>query len=40
MAKIIPSADQFDWKNTLLELTHLEQEYELKAKLYAKAGVL
>lgn len=36
MAKIYTSADQLIGKTPLLELTHLEQEYGLKAKLYAK----
>lgn len=36
MAKIYTSADQLIGRTPLLELTHLEQEYELKAKLYAK----
>lgn len=36
MAKIYTSADQLIGRTPLLELTHLEQEYGLKAKLYAK----
>lgn len=36
MAKIYTSADQLIGRTPLLELTHLEQEYELKAKLYAE----
>ena len=36
MAKIFTSADQLIGRTPLLELTHLEQEYGLKAKLYAK----
>ena len=36
MAKIYTSADQLIGRTQLLELTHLEQEYGLKAKLYAK----
>ena len=36
MAKIYTSTDQLIGRTPLLELTHLEQEYELKAKLYAK----
>lgn len=36
MAKIYTSADQLIGGTPLLELTHLEQEYGLKAKLYAK----
>ena len=36
MAKIYTSADQLIGRRPLLELTHLEQEYGLKAKLYAK----
>ena len=36
MAKIYTSADQLIGRTPLLELTHLEQEYGLKAKVYAK----
>ncbi len=36
MAKIYTSADQLIGRTPLLELSHLEQEYGLKAKLYAK----
>ena len=36
MAKIYTSADQLIGRTPLLELTHLEQDYGLKAKLYAK----
>ena len=36
MAKIYTSADQLVGKTPLLELTHIEQELELKAKLLAK----
>lgn len=36
MAKIYTSADQLTGRTPLLELTHLEQEYGLKAKVYAK----
>ena len=36
MAKIYTSADQLIGRTPLLGLTHLEQEYGLKAKLYAK----
>ncbi len=36
MAKIYTSADQLIGKTPLLELTHLEKEYGLKAKLLAK----
>ena len=36
MAKIYTSADQLIGGTPLLELTHLEQEYGLKAKIYAK----
>ena len=36
MAKIYTSADQLIGRTPLLELTYLEQEYGLKAKLYAK----
>ena len=36
MAKIYTSADQLIGRTPILELTHLEQEYGLKAKLYAK----
>lgn len=36
MDKIYTSADQLIGRTPLLELTHLEQEYGLKAKLYAK----
>lgn len=36
MAKIYTSADQLIGRTPLLELTHLEKEYELKARLLAK----
>ncbi|MBP5307636.1 MAG: cysteine synthase A [Clostridia bacterium] len=36
MAKIYTSADQLVGKTPLLELTHVEKEYGLKAKIYAK----
>lgn len=36
MAKIFTSADQLIGHTPLLELTHLEKEYELKAKVFAK----
>lgn len=36
MAKIFTSADQLIGRTPLLELTHLEKEYELKAKVFAK----
>ena len=36
MAKIYTSADQLIGRTPLLELTHLEQEYGLKAKVYAQ----
>ena len=36
MSKIYTSADQLVGKTPLLELTHIEKEYGLKAKLYAK----
>ena len=36
MSRIYTSADQLIGRTPLLELTHLEQEYGLKAKLYAK----
>ncbi|MBR1625449.1 MAG: cysteine synthase A [Clostridia bacterium] len=36
MAKIYTSADQLVGKTPLLELTHIEKEYGLKAKIYAK----
>lgn len=36
MAKIYTSADQLIGKTPLLELTHIEQEYGLKAKVLAK----
>ena len=36
MANIYTSADQLIGKTPLLELTHLEKEYGLKAKIYAK----
>ena len=38
MAKIYTSADQLIGRTPLLELTHLEQEYGLKAKVYANLG--
>lgn len=40
MAKIYTSADQLIGGTPLLELTHLEKEYGLKAKLYAKLEYL
>ncbi len=36
MAKIYTSADQLVGKTPLLELTHIEKELDLKAKIYAK----
>ncbi|MGN0796566.1 MAG: cysteine synthase A [Christensenellales bacterium] len=36
MAKIYTSADQLVGKTPLLELTHIEKEYDLQAKIYAK----
>mgnify|MGYP000355150032 CR=1 FL=1 len=36
MSKIYTSADQLVGKTPLLELTHLEKKYDLKAKLVAK----
>ena len=36
MSKIYTSADQLGGKTPLLELTHLEKKYDLKAKLVAK----
>ena len=36
MAKIYTSADQLVGKTPLLELTHIEKEYDLKAKVLAK----
>ena len=36
MAKIYTSADELIGKTPLLELTHIEKEYGLKAKIYAK----
>ena len=36
MANIYTSADQLVGKTPLLELTHIEKEYGLKAKIYAK----
>lgn len=36
MGKIYISADQLIGKTPLLELTHIEKEYDLQAKLYAK----
>lgn len=36
MGKIYTSADQLIGKTPLLELTHIEKEYDLQAKLYAK----
>ena len=36
MSKIYTSADQLVGKTPLLELTHIEKEYDLKAKIYAK----
>ncbi len=36
MSKIYTSADQLVGKTPLLELTHIEKEYGLKAKIYAK----
>lgn len=40
MAKIYTSADQLIGKTPLLELTHIEKEFELKAKLLAKLEYL
>lgn len=40
MAKIFTSADQLIGRTPLLELTHLEEEYGLKAKLLAKLEYL
>lgn len=40
MSVIYTSADQLIGKTPLLELTHMEQEYELKAKLLAKLEYL
>ena len=36
MSAIYTSADQLIGKTPLLELTHIEQEYKLNAKLIAK----
>lgn len=36
MSKIYTSADQLIGKTPLLELTHIEKKYELKAKIFAK----
>ena len=36
MSKIYTSADQLIGKTPLLELTHIEKEYGLKAKVLAK----
>ena len=36
MSKIYTSADQLVGKTPLLELTHIEKEFDLKAKVYAK----
>ena len=36
MTKVYKSADQLIGKTPLLELTHIEEEYQLKAKLLAK----
>ncbi|MBQ8640955.1 MAG: pyridoxal-phosphate dependent enzyme, partial [Clostridia bacterium] len=36
MARIYTSADQLIGKTPLLELTHIEKEYDLKAKILAK----
>ena len=36
MANIFTSADQLVGKTPLLELTHIEKEYNLQAKIYAK----
>ncbi|MGN1096264.1 MAG: pyridoxal-phosphate dependent enzyme, partial [Christensenellales bacterium] len=36
MANIYTSADQLVGKTPLLELTHIEKEYDLQAKIYAK----
>lgn len=40
MAKIFTSADQLIGRTPLLELTHLEKEYGLKAKIFAKLEYL
>ena len=36
MAKIYTSADQLIGRTPLLELTHLEKKFQLKAKIFAK----
>lgn len=36
MSKIYTSADQLIGRTPLLELTHLEQDWQLKARLLAK----
>ncbi|MBQ8765680.1 MAG: pyridoxal-phosphate dependent enzyme, partial [Clostridia bacterium] len=36
MSKIYTSADQLIGKTPILELTHLEKKYDLKAKILAK----
>lgn len=36
MSKIYTSADQLIGKTPLLELTHIEKKYGLKAKVFAK----
>ena len=38
MAKVYTSADQLIGKTPLLELTHIEKAYGLKAKVLAKKG--
>ena len=40
MKKIYTSADQLVGKTPLLELTHIEKQFDLKAKLYAKLEYL
>ena len=36
MSKIYQSADELVGNTPLMELTHIEKEYGLKAKIYAK----
>lgn len=40
MSKIYTSADQLIGKTPLLELTHIEKEEGLEAKVHGQAGIL
>lgn len=40
MSRVYTSAEQLIGKTSLLELTHIEKEYELQAKNFSQAGIL